>query len=76
MDTLKLIGFALVITVIVCAAALVGNSKLPKSEFCEVNYRIDGTWQPVGWKLEEFPRTDCKFPSDRFVDEDGTWGWK
>jgi hypothetical protein len=56
---------------------LIGESKLPKSSHCEADYRLDGTWEPVGWKIEDgFPRTDCTFPSDRFTEEDGTWDWK
>lgn len=56
---------------------LYGQSKLPKSSLCEANYRLDGTWEPVGWKIEDgYPRTDCDQPSDRVSFEDGTWVWK
>lgn len=58
-------------------AFTIGQSKLPKSNQCEINYRLDGTWEPVGWKVEDgFPRTDCELPADRFTEEDGTWDWK
>ena len=62
---------------LLCGAYLIGQSKLPKSNQCEINYRLDGTWKPVGWKVEDgFPRTDCELPTDRFTEEDGTWDWK
>lgn len=77
METLKVIGIGLVMVALLLTAATIGQSKLPKSDLCEINYRLDGTWEPVGWKVEDgFPRTDCKFPSDRFTEEDGTWDWK
>lgn len=77
METLKVAAFAAVITILLIVAAIIGQSKLPKSDLCEINYRLDGTWEPVGWKVEEgFPRNDCRFPADRFTEEDGTWDWK
>ncbi len=77
METLKVIGLAVVMAALLLTAAFIGNSKLHKSDLCEANYRLDGTWEPIGWKVEDgFPRTDCKLPSDRLTWEDGTWEWK
>ena len=77
MKTLKGIGLAIIAMGILLGSALYGESKLPRSEICEINYRMDGTWTPRGWKVEDgFPRTDCKLPEDRFTEEDGTWDWK
>jgi hypothetical protein len=77
METLKAIGLGIVFVAVLLVAALIGQSKLPKSEYCEINYRLNGTWEAVGWNPEDgFPRTDCKLPSDRFTEEDGTWDWK
>ena len=77
MNVVKTIAFGIVAMGIPLGAALYGESKLHRSDLCEANYRLDGTWEPVGWKIEDgFPRTDCKFPSDRFTEEDGTWDWK
>lgn len=77
METLKVIAFSALMVGILLIAAVIGQSKLPKSNLCEINYRLNGTWEPVGWKVEDgFPRTDCRLPSDRFTEEDGTWDWK
>ena len=77
METLKIIGLGIVLGTVLLIAGIIGQSKLSKSEYCEINYRLDGTWEAVGWKVEDgFPRTDCKLPSDRFTEEDGTWDWK
>lgn len=77
MNVVKTIAFGIVAMGILLGAAFYGESKLHRSDLCEANYRLDGTWEPVGWKIEDgFPRTDCKFPSDRFTEEDGTWDWK
>lgn len=77
METLKLIGFSVLMGGVLLVAAIIGQSKLSKSDLCEINYRLDGTWEAVGWNPEDgFPRTDCQLPSDRFTDEDGTWDWK
>ena len=77
MKVIKTIGLGIIAMGILLGAAFYGESKLPRSNLCEVNYRLDGTWEPVGWKVEDgFPRTDCEFPSDRFTEEDGTWDWK
>lgn len=74
---LKVIGIGLLMMTILLIAAAIGESKLPKSDLCEINYRLNGTWEPVGWKVEDgFPRTDCRLPADRFTEEDGTWDWK
>ena len=77
MKVVKTISLVIIAMGLLFAAALYGESKLPRSSQCEANYRLDGTWEPVGWKIEDgFPRTDCDLPSDRFTEEDGTWDWK
>lgn len=71
------IGIGIIAFTFLYAAFAYGQSKLPKSDLCEANYRLDGTWEPVGWKIENgFPRTDCRLPADRVTFEDGTWIWK
>lgn len=77
MKVVKTIGLGIIAMGILLGAALYGESKLHRSDLCEANYRMDGTWDPVGWKIEDgFPRTDCKLPADRISFEDGTWVWK
>jgi len=77
MKVVKTISLVIIAMGLLFAAASYGESKLPRSSQCEVNYRLDGTWKPVGWKIESgFPQTDCDLPSDRFTYEDGTWDWK
>lgn len=72
------VAFAFGVSLLV-GAAMIGESKLPRSSQCEANFRIvpEKTWQPVGWSVEDgFPRVDCDLPSDKIVYEDGTWEWK
>lgn len=77
MNILKTIGLAAIGLGLLLGAALYGESKLQRSDLCEANYRLDGTWEPLGWNVEDgFPRTDCELPSDRVTFEDGTWVWK
>jgi hypothetical protein len=80
-DTLKfaicvVIGFAMLL-----AAYTIGQNKLPNEKYCRAEYQLDekfypSTWNPVGWDLSEFPRSDCPMPDDKIVYADGTWEWK
>lgn len=75
-ETLKLIGFSILIALALATAFWIGQSRLPKSEYCEINYRLDGTWEPVGWNADNGFPEDCKLMTDRFTELDGTWDWK
>jgi hypothetical protein len=79
MDVLKVAFFGLIMVIALIFATVIGYSRLPNSDLCLATYRIvpEKTWEPIGWEVaEEFPRTDCKLPSDRIVNKDGTWEWK
>ena len=80
-DTLKLVVVAVIGFAALTTAYVVGQNRLPGLKYCSASYQLDeqfrpSTWNPVGWELSEFPRTDCEFPPDKIVRQDGTWEWK
>lgn len=77
METLKVFGFGILMTAALLLAAYIGQSRLPESDLCQINYSMDMKWEPVGWSVKDgFPRNDCELMTDRFTYEDGTWEWK
>lgn len=74
---MKTIGLIVIFIAMMIGATLYGESNVNRGNLCQTAYRLDGTWKPLGWKVEDgFPRTDCTLPNDRITFEDGTWVWK
>jgi hypothetical protein len=80
-DTLKLVIIAVIGFAALSAAYIIGQNKLPNLRYCNAQYQMDekfhpSTWQPVGWDMSDYPRTDCEMAPDKIVHQDGTWEWK
>jgi len=80
-DTLRLVMAGLVIIIVLLTTYVVGQNKLPDLKYCNASYALDenfrpGTWQPVGWDMSDYPRSDCEMAPDKLTHADGTWEWK
>ena len=70
------LGSAVLVGALVLAG-MIGMARNGPDTLCPSEYHLDGTWEPIGWKIENgYPRTDCEMHSDKIAFEDGTWVWK
>lgn len=80
-DTLKMMMAGLVIFIILTMAYVIGQNKLPNLRYCNASYALDeqfrpSTWEPIGWDMSDYPRSDCEMAPDKITHTDGTWSWK